>query len=112
MLNRVEREESPEEKEYFDAEMERGYPSAKLTGAYFVWLLTTRQRRDHASKRQGKAQAIGRKLNTVEVFMEHAQNHVWRDLFGRMPFNPKAYWKAIVEYKYKQNYKTKKCNVG
>lgn len=91
---RVEREESPEEKEYFDAEMERGYPSAKLTGAYFVWLLTTRQRRDHASKRQGKAQAIGRKLNTVEVFMEHAQNHVWRDLFGRMPFNSKVYWKA------------------
>ena len=109
---RVEREESPEEKEYFDAEMERGYPSAKLTGAYFVWLLTTRQRRDHASKRQGKAQAIGRKLNTVEVFMEHAQNHVWRDLFGRMPFNPKAYWKAVVEYKYKHNYKTKKFNVG
>ena len=26
--------------------------------------------------------------------MEHAQNHVWRDLFGRMPFNSKVYWKA------------------
>ena len=66
------------------------------------------QRRDHASRRRGKVEAIGRKLKTVEVFMEHAQNHVWRDLFGSMPFNPKAYWKAIVEYKYKQNYKTKK----
>ena len=27
---RVEREEIPEEKEYLDAEMEHGYPSAKL----------------------------------------------------------------------------------
>jgi hypothetical protein len=87
-----------EEREFVAAEMAGGYPSARLTGSYFVWLLTTRVRRDHVSRRQGKAERTGRQLSSVDVFMEHAQNHVWRELFGAMQDNPKAYWREAKQH--------------
>ena len=55
--------------------MRDGYPCQQLSVMFLQYLLTSRIRQSHASRRKG-CELVGRGSNTVGVQFAHMQNHI------------------------------------
>ena len=64
-------------------------PSALETARFGQWLLCTRFAQSVAEPK-----LLGRTRDTVEVYLKHAQGHLWRVLYPRMQMMPESEWRA------------------
>ena len=80
------------------AHMAQGYPTQKLTLKFTKWLLSTRCRASHASRRKGH-EMVGRSADQVKQQLTWARNHVWPTQFAAAGFPSGAaateYWRPI-----------------
>ncbi|EOD37070.1 hypothetical protein EMIHUDRAFT_226064 [Emiliania huxleyi CCMP1516] len=81
--------------------MRDGYPCQQLTLVFLQYLLTSRIRQSHASRRQG-CELVGRGAKTVGVQFNIMRSHVWPILFGEKGFpagqEAMAYWRPIRDH--------------
>ena len=81
--------------------MQDGYPCQQLTVMFLQYLLTSRIRQSHASRRQG-CELVGRGAKTVGVRFNIMRSHVWPILFGEKGFpagqEAMAYWRPIRDH--------------
>ena len=64
-------------------------PSALETARFGQWLLCTRFAQSVAEPK-----LLRRTRDTVEVYLKHAQGHLWRVLYPRMQMMPESEWRA------------------
>ena len=72
------------------------YPEWQFTASFATKLLSWRQLESHATRRTGK-EVKGRVAKTAGVWLNHAQNHLWRELWPGMPTGEaeRLYWRRV-----------------
>ena len=72
------------------------YPEWQFTSSFATKLLSWRQRQSHVTRRSGK-EVEGRVAKTAGVWLNHMQNHLWRELWPGMPSGEveRQYWRRV-----------------